>query len=198
MLSQFRKHSILLGSLVLLAACHKQVAAVHPAPVQPQPVVAKAAPPPAPAPSSTVRVAESKTFNTPSDATKAQIQDLLNRIQDAYFDYNKKAIRPDAETTLQADAKTLREILAQYPNYKLTVEGFCDERGSEEYNLGLGEERAKKAKQYLADSGIPSSQLLTVSYGKDRPVCEEHDEACWQKNRRVHITQAQNPTQAQK
>jgi peptidoglycan-associated lipoprotein len=191
MLSQFRKHSILLGSLVLLAACHKQVAAVHPAPVQPQPVVAKAAPPPAPAPSSTVRVAESKTFNTPSDATKAQIQDLLNRIQDAYFDYNKKAIRPDAETTLQADAKTLREILAQYPHYKLTVEGFCDERGSDEYNLALGDARAKNAREFLATLGLPDSQLKVVSFGKERPVCTEHTETCWQKNRRAHITQEQ-------
>ena len=191
MLSQFRKHSILLGSLVLLAACHKQVAAVHPAPVQPQPVVAKAAPPPAPAPSSTVRVAESKTFNTPSDATKAQIQDLLNRIQDAYFDYNKKAIRPDAETTLQADAKTLREILAQYPHYKLTVEGFCDERGSDEYNLALGDARAKNAREFLETLGLPPSQLKVVSFGKERPVCTEHTETCWQKNRRAHITQEQ-------
>jgi peptidoglycan-associated lipoprotein len=134
----------------------------------------------------------------PDQATRDQIQTLLNRIQDAYFDYNTGNLRPDAVAALRADSRTLADILRQYPDYKLTVEGFCDERGSEEYNLGLGEERAKKAKQYLADSGIPSSQLLTVSYGKDRPVCEEHDEACWQKNRRVHITQAQNPTQAQK
>jgi peptidoglycan-associated lipoprotein len=189
--SQFRKYSIPLGLLLFIAACHKQVAAVHPAPVQPQPVVAKAAPPPAPAPSSTVRVAESKTFNTPSDATKAQIQDLLNRIQDAYFDYNKKAIRPDAETTLQADAKTLREILAQYPHYKLTVEGFCDERGSDEYNLALGDARAKNAREFLATLGLPDSQLKVVSFGKERPVCTEHTETCWQKNRRAHITQEQ-------
>ena len=128
---------------------------------------------------------------TPSEATKAQIQDLLNRIQDVYFDYNKHAIRPDAETTLQADAKTLREILAQYPTYKLTVEGFCDERGSDEYNMALGDARAKNAREFLERLGLPASQLTVVSFGKERPVCTEHTEECWQRNRRAHITQDQ-------
>ena len=67
--------------------------------------------------------------------------------------------------------------------------GHCDERGSEEYNLALGDARSKQAKQYLAGLGLPDNQLREVSYGKDRPVCTEHDEACWQKNRRAHITQ---------
>jgi peptidoglycan-associated lipoprotein len=134
----------------------------------------------------------------PDETTRDQIQTLLNRIQDAYFDYNTGNLRPDAEKALHADAKTLATILRQYPDYRLTIEGYCDERGSEEYNLGLGEERADRAKQYLVDSGIPPAQLLTVSFGKDRPVCEQHDESCWQKNRRVHITQAQNQIQAQK
>jgi peptidoglycan-associated lipoprotein len=179
--------------------CAKKVAAAHPS--APQPTTAATAAPahnPSPAPQQTARNTSPVASNMPDQATRDQIQTLLNRIQDAYFDYNTGNLRPDAVVALRADSRTLADILRQYPDYKLTVEGFCDERGSEEYNLGLGEERAKKAKQYLADSGIPSSQLLTVSYGKDRPVCEEHDEACWQKNRRVHITQAQNPTQAQK
>jgi peptidoglycan-associated lipoprotein len=101
-------------------------------------------------------------------------------------------LRPDAEATLQADAKTLRLILADYPTYKLTVEGFCDERGSDEYNLALGDARAKKAEQFLETLGLPSSQLRTVSFGKERPVCTEHDESCWQRNRRAHITQEQS------
>ena len=127
----------------------------------------------------------------PDQATKNQIQELLNRIQDAYFDYDKHNIRPDAQAALVADAKTLGEILKQYPDYKLTVQGYCDERGSEEYNLALGEKRADQAKEYLASLGVPDSQLKTISYGKEKQVCSEHDEECWQRNRRAHITQEQ-------
>ena len=127
----------------------------------------------------------------PDAATRARIQDLLNRIQDAYFDYNKHTLRPDAESTLKQDAQTLADIIKQYPDFKLTVEGYADERGSDEYNMALGDARAKQTKEYLADLGLPGNQLATISYGKEKPVCTEHDEDCWQKNRRTHITQAQ-------
>lgn len=127
----------------------------------------------------------------PDEATRARIQDLLNRIQDAYFDYDKHTLRPDAEAALKQDAQTLSDIIRQYPDFKLTVEGHCDERGSEEYNLALGDARAKQTKEYLATLGLPENQLRLISYGKDRPVCNDHDEECWQKNRRAHITQAQ-------
>ena len=108
----------------------------------------------------------------PDQATKNQIQELLNRIQDAYFDYNKHSLRPDAEQALVADAKTLGEILKDYPDYKLTVQGHCDERGSEEYNLALGDERATQAKDYLPSLGVPGAQLKTISYGKERQVLQ--------------------------
>jgi len=127
----------------------------------------------------------------PDAATKARIQDLLNRIQDAYFDFDRHNIRPDAQKALASDAKTLGEILRQYPNYKLTIQGNCDERGSDEFNLALGDARASAAKDYLASLGVPAAQLNTVSFGKEHPVCTDHDESCWQKNRRVHITQEQ-------
>ncbi len=87
----------------------------------------------------------------------------------------------------QADSTELRDILKDYPDYKLTIEGHCDERGSAEYNLALGDARAKAAKDYLVQVGIPGDQLSIISYGKERPVCQEHDEACGQKNRRIHI-----------
>ncbi len=177
-------------ALLFLAACHKQVAAVHPVPAQPQPVAeTKAAP--AESKPATVYAPQKTADAMPSAETKATIQTLLDRIQDVYFDYNKHALRPDAESTLEADAKTLREILKDYPTYKLTVEGFCDERGSDEYNLALGDARARKAEQFLETLGLPASQLRTVSFGKEKPVCTEHDESCWQKNRRAHITQDQ-------
>jgi peptidoglycan-associated lipoprotein len=127
----------------------------------------------------------------PDAATRARIQDLLNRIQDAYFDYDKHILRPDAESALRSDAQTLSEIVSQYPDFKLTVEGHCDERGSGEYNMALGDARAKQTQQYLATLGLPGNQLRAISYGKERPVCSTHDEECWQKNRRAHLTQEQ-------
>ena len=129
--------------------------------------------------------------NMPDQATRNRIQDLLNRIQDAYFDYDKHTLRPDAQKALEADAQTLAEILKQYPDYKLTVQGYCDERGSEEYNLALGDKRASEAREYLASLGVPAPQLKTISYGKEHQLCSQHDEECWQKNRRAHITQVQ-------
>ena len=125
--------------------------------------------------------------NYPNAATRARIDDLLGRIEDAYFDYDKATLRPDALKSLQADSTELRDILKDFPDYKLTIEGHCDERGSAEYNMALGDKRAEAAKNYLVQVGIPSAQLNLVSYGKERPVCEEHDEACWQRNRRIHI-----------
>jgi peptidoglycan-associated lipoprotein len=123
----------------------------------------------------------------PDAATRARIEELLGHIQDAYFDYNRHTLRDDAVATLAADSKELANILRQFPDYKLRVEGYCDERGSAEYNLALGEARAKAAKDYLVSAGVDAGQLSTVSYGKEKPVCEEPDEACWSKNRRVHI-----------
>jgi peptidoglycan-associated lipoprotein len=175
------------------AGCKKKVALAPPP--TPTPTVA-------PAPRSTPREAEAaparrtEVASTPSSrmpdaATRARIQELLDRIQDAYFDYNQHTLRSDAEVTLKKDVQTLSEIIQQYPDFKLTVEGYCDERGSDEYNLALGEARAKQAKDYMVSLGLPAAQLKTVSYGKERPVCTDADEACWQKNRRAHITQGQ-------
>jgi len=180
----------LLSVLALLASCHKQVATVH-LPPAPQPETARTAPPAAPQ-RTTQPVAENQRPAMPSEATKATIQSLIDRIQDVYFAYDKHNLTPEAESTLQSDAKTLREILKDYPNYKLTVEGFCDERGSDEYNIALGDQRAKDAKEFLERLGLPASQLRTVSFGKEKPVCTEHTESCWQRNRRAHITQEQS------
>ena len=112
-------------------------------------------------------------------------------MQDAYFDYDKHDLRPDAEVALRKDAQTLGEIISQYPDFKLTVEGHCDERGSAEYNVGLGDARASRSREYLAQLGVPANQLRAISYGKERPLCVSHEESCWQKNRRAHITQQQ-------
>jgi peptidoglycan-associated lipoprotein len=140
-----------------------------------------------------VRVAETKPTpksDYPDAKTLQKIDELLSRIQDAYFDYDQHSLRPDALQALQSDAQTLATIIRQYPAFKLVVEGHADERGSEEYNLALGDARAMKTKEYLAQLGLPAEQMKIVSYGKEKPVCTEHDESCWQKNRRAHLTTA--------
>jgi len=173
-------------------ACAKKKVAATP-PSAPQPAVSTPAPRPAEqAPVRTESRATSSpapvtTNRTPDAKTKARIEELLARIEDAYFDYDKHTLRPDAIKALQADSSELRDILKDYPDYPLTIEGHCDERGSAEYNIALGDARAQAARDYLAQVGIPSNQLHVKSYGKEKPVCADHDENCWQKNRRIHI-----------
>lgn len=186
--------TIAAAACLTVTACKKKVA-LAPPPV-PTKQTASVTPPerttPAPAVTPAPAPETPSQPRMPDAATRARIQDLLDKIQDAYFDYDKHDIRPDAQKALTENSHTLSEILRQYPEYKLTVEGYCDERGSEEYNLALGDARAKQAKDYLVTLGIPADQLKTVSFGKNKPVCTDQNEACWQKNRRAHITQEQS------
>jgi peptidoglycan-associated lipoprotein len=123
---------------------------------------------------------------------RKSLSDLLSaQTRDAFFDYDKSALRPDARTALSQDATTLKDILKDFQGAKVSVEGHCDERGSAEYNLALGDRRATEARNYLVEFGVPSAQLTTVSYGKERPQCSEHNEDCWQKNRRAHLSASQ-------
>jgi len=101
---------------------------------------------------------------------------------DAYFNFDKSDLREDARAALAKDA----EFLRSYPQIRISIEGHCDERGSTEYNLGLGQRRADSAKKYLVSLGIATDRIGTVSWGKERPVCTEHNEDCWQRNRRAH------------
>ncbi len=106
-----------------------------------------------------------------------------NSVKDAFFDYDKYDIRTDAQAALQGDARSLSER----SGIQFTIEGHCDERGSEKYNLALGDRRANAAKQYLISQGVSAERIDTVSYGKERPFCTEHTEDCWQQNRRAHL-----------
>jgi len=111
-------------------------------------------------------------------------EDLFGQnVKDAYFDYDKSDIRPDAVQTLTSDGSFFKD----HQSIKFTIEGHCDERGSEEYNLGLGDRRATAAKNYLATAGVSADRISTISYGKSRPVCQEQTEECWQQNRRAHF-----------
>jgi peptidoglycan-associated lipoprotein len=125
------------------------------------------APPPPPAPTPTV-----------GD------EDLFNQnIKDVYFDYDKSDIRSDQMSSVQSNA----QFLAQHPNINITIEGHCDERGSTDYNLALGDQRASAVKNALVTFGINVGRIKTISYGKEKPFCTESNEACWQQNRRGHF-----------
>jgi len=109
--------------------------------------------------------------------------DYARNIKDAYFDFDKADIRPDAEQALTTDATSLKELAS----IKFTLEGHCDERGSEEYNLGLGDRRATAVKNFLVNAGVSPERIFTISYGKSQPVCTDQTEECWQKNRLAHF-----------
>jgi peptidoglycan-associated lipoprotein len=120
-----------------------------------------------------------------SQAPQVNEVDVVERqMRDAYFDLDRSDVRPDAQQTLTADA----DVLKANPHVNISIEGHCDERGSEEYNLGLGDRRATAVKAFLENLGIPADRLNTISYGKDRPQCTDHSEDCWQRNRRAHLT----------
>ena len=125
----------------------------------------------------------------PPPAATINGTDLLTReAQDAYFDYDKSDIREDARQALTKDAEILKRIFAADRNFTVVIEGHCDERGSAEYNLGLGDRRATSAKEFLVQLGVPADRLTTISYGKDRPVCTDANEECYQRNRRAHLS----------
>jgi peptidoglycan-associated lipoprotein len=133
-----------------------------------------------------VRITIATGTAEPTDADRDMDKIFATLVQDAYFDLDKADIRPDARTALSKTA----EVLRTYPQIKATIEGHCDERGSTEYNLGLGDRRATAVKQYLVSLGISADRLSTVSYGKEKPFCMEATEACYQQNRRGHFVRA--------
>ena len=110
---------------------------------------------------------------------------------DALFDYDKSDIRDDARQVLTHDAEALKRIFAADPSFSVVLEGHCDERGSAEYNLGLGDRRATSAKDFLVQLGVPAEKIRSISYGKDRPICTDANEACYQRNRRAHLAPGQ-------
>jgi peptidoglycan-associated lipoprotein len=135
---------------------------------------------------STVRVTVAAPPAEPAPTTSSIDDMFLKEVQDAYFDLDKADIRSDARAALAKSADFLRN----YPQVKVVVEGHCDERGSTEYNLALGDRRAAAVKQYLISLGIGADRVSTVSYGKEKPFCMESNESCWQQNRRGHFVMA--------
>lgn len=142
----------------------------------------------------TVNVTEPAAPPPPPPANKPTLEQMLSgSVTDAYFDYDKNDIREDARAALTKDADALKAIFSSFPDASITIEGHCDERGSAEYNLALGDRRATAAKEFLVQLGVPGDKLKTTSYGKERqdPSCTEQNETCWQKNRRAHFSTGQ-------
>jgi peptidoglycan-associated lipoprotein len=125
------------------------------------------------------RSAAATSGGRPAPSEFTAIGDLV----DVHFDFDQYTIRSRDTAILDANARWLRAN----PNTQVLIEGHCDARGTEEYNLALGDRRAKAALNYLAAQGIAPERLVTISYGKERPVCNEANEACWAKNRRAHF-----------
>jgi peptidoglycan-associated lipoprotein len=130
------------------------------------------------------------TVSAPAPAAAApqpSLEELFTKeVQDAFFDYDKASIRDDARSALSKTA----EFLGSYPRIAIVIEGHCDERGSTEYNVALGDQRSDAAKDFLVSQGVAVDRIQTVSYGKERPFCTQTNESCWQKNRRAHFKMA--------
>jgi peptidoglycan-associated lipoprotein len=116
--------------------------------------------------------------------TMSAEEEFRANVQDIFFDYDADAIRSDAQATLSRDAS----YLVSHPDVKIVIGGYCDERGSDEYNLALGQRRAEAAQNSLVTAGVAASRIRVISYGKEKPFCTESDEACWQQNRRAGVS----------
>jgi len=167
---------LLVGTLSFWSACKKK----------PPTTAAESKPPEAP---TTPREVQPPPRPTPAPMQGDIMSESLeawNRagyLKDAFFDYDKADLRDDARAALSTDA----EWLKRYSSAQILIEGHCDERGTSEYNLALGDRRANAVREYLASLGIDGGRIKTVSYGKERPFCNESSESCWQQNRRGHF-----------
>ncbi|HKA36398.1 MAG TPA: peptidoglycan-associated lipoprotein Pal [Thermoanaerobaculia bacterium] len=166
------------AALVFVPACKKK-----------PPTTTEQARPPAEQPSGPETRVPPPTSPAPStiegDITSQSLEEINRRgyLKDAFFDYDKADLRDDARAALSADAQWLKS----HPSVQFLMEGHCDERGTSEYNLALGDRRANATREYLASLGVDASRIRTVSYGKERPFCNASTEDCWQQNRRAHF-----------
>jgi peptidoglycan-associated lipoprotein len=196
MTKSFKSFAVTLALLaaIVVPACQKKAKPVVAPPVT---VVPASTMPDVPV---TVTTATAQTVTEPTDFVKPSTEVVtetlpndigeLNRvaqsrgyIADAFFEYNDASLSADAQTALTNSATWLKKN----GQYNLLVEGHCDERGTEQYNLALGDRRANQAKEYLVTLGVDAARIRTVSYGEERPFDPGHDESAWSKNRRDHL-----------
>jgi peptidoglycan-associated lipoprotein len=186
-----------LGLIAVIAApaCRHKTTPVKPQ-VQPTETATMTVPPVPVTATVPPKVEEPRDFVPPETTTAVRSENLPNDIEeanrlaqergyikDAYFGYDEAALGADAQAALTASANWLKT----HPSYNLLIEGHCDERGTEQYNLALGDRRANTAKQFLMTLGVDAGRMRTVSYGEERPFDPGHDESAWAKNRRDHL-----------
>jgi peptidoglycan-associated lipoprotein len=175
-------HFVLLLSAVITVSCAREPK-----------TAGRAAPPPTGAASSAIGSAQSPTPESPEVQTphpenvapRPEAREFAPspRLHDIHFDFDKYAIRPQDTQVLAADI----DWFQSNPGYLILIEGHCDERGTNEYNLALGDHRAKAAANYLVAHGVQPTRITTISYGEERPLCVERTEGCWLRNRRAHF-----------
>jgi len=178
---------ILVMSIFALYGCPKSADVSSAPESQPQKVEAAAA--------DTAKAAEMQKAEETAAAAKAAEDEMAKEraakeasgLQAIYFDFDKSFVRDDAKAVMKANA----EWLKANPKAKIRIEGNCDERGTIEYNQALGQRRAASAKKYLTDMGVSGKRISLISYGKEKPVCNESTEDCWQKNRRADLVAAE-------
>lgn len=133
--------------------------------------------------SASVTVGQPPAVSVPSTSMSAE-EEFKANVQDIFFDYDTADLRNDAQATLSKDAAYLNS----HPDIKIVIGGYCDERGSNEYNLALGQNRAESARNALVSAGVAATRVRVISYGKEKPFCSESTEDCWQQNRRAGFT----------
>jgi len=179
--------SSLLVAAVVLSGCAKRPATLQAAAPAPTGAASTtAATPPPSAPSQPMQSGPTTSAPTPTPSTaRPVVTDFaaIAELADVFFDFDKYDVRPPDAKTLDANANWLKSN----PNHLVLIEGHCDERGTNEYNLALGERRAKSTMNYLVSQGVQANRITIISYGEERPQCTEHNEACWAKNRRAHF-----------
>lgn len=166
---------------VIAAGCAKKVETAKQTVSPMEERVTPAPVPPVEEPKKEERPAVKEAEVAPPEAPRPAPQ--VSLLEEIHFDYDKSVIRPDAKAVLEKHAKWLQAN----QRVKVQIEGHCDERGTDEYNLALGERRAQATKRFLAAMGVEAKRLSTISYGEERPLCTEHEESCYAKNRRAHF-----------
>jgi peptidoglycan-associated lipoprotein len=178
--------SLLLVAGVVLSGCAKRPATTQAAaPAPTGAATTTAATPPAEPQQLQSGGTTAPAAPAPTATARPAVQDFtaVPELADVFFDFDKYDIRPGDAKTLDANATWLKSN----PNHLLLIEGHCDERGTNEYNLALGERRAKSTMNYLVSQGVQANRITIISYGEERPQCTEHTESCWAKNRRAHF-----------